>query len=155
MAAGLPVTLGCPVRGYRLERPAIARGNRARCSIAADAAIVTLPGSLLAEQKIAFTPGLPAKAEAAAGLPLGLADKLFSSLSDAGEFEKDSRLFGRTDRSGTAYLSPQALRAAADRSLFCRDSSPPSWHGSARAAFLWILPLPNWSACSAAISPAG
>ena len=63
---------------------------------------------MLAEQKIAFTPGLPAKAEAAAGLPLGLADKLFLSLSDAGEFEKDSRLFGRTDRSGTAtyHLRP-------------------------------------------------
>ena len=35
-------------------------------------------------------------------MPLGLADKLFLSLSEAGEFEKDSRLFGRTDRSGTA-----------------------------------------------------
>ena len=40
-------------------------------------------------------------ARAAAGLPLGLADKLFLSLSDAQEFDKESRLFGRTDRSGT------------------------------------------------------
>ena len=71
-------------------------------SIAADTAIVTLPSALLAEERVVFTPGLPAKTEAAAGLPLGLADKLFLSLSDAGEFEKDSRLFGRTDRSGTA-----------------------------------------------------
>ena len=105
--ASLPVTLGCPVRGIDWSGRRL-RVETAQGSIAADAAIVTLPSSLLAEQKIAFTPDLPAKAEAAAGLPLGLADKLFLSLSDAGEFEKDSRLFGRTDRSGTAtyHLRP-------------------------------------------------
>jgi monoamine oxidase len=105
--ASLPVTLGCSVRGIDWNGRRL-RVETAHGSIAADAAIVTLPSSLLAEQKIAFTPGLPAKAEAAAGLPLGLADKLFLSLSDAGEFEKDSRLFGRTDRSGTAtyHLRP-------------------------------------------------
>jgi hypothetical protein len=48
-----------------------------------------------------FTPALPEKVEAAAGLPLGLADKLFLALSDADEFEKDNRVFGRTDRSAT------------------------------------------------------
>ena len=105
--ASLPVTLGCSVRGIDWNGRRL-RVETAHGSIAADAAIVTLPSSLLAEQKIVFTPGLPAKAEAAAGLPLGLADKLFLSLSDAGEFEKDSRLFGRTDRSGTAtyHLRP-------------------------------------------------
>ena len=36
------------------------------------------------------------------GLPLGLADKLFLALADAEEFAKDTRLFGRTDRSATA-----------------------------------------------------
>ena len=105
--AGLPVTLGCSVRGIDWSGRRL-RVETAHGLIAADAVIVTLPSALLAEQKIAFTPGLPAKAEAAAGLPLGLADKLFLSLSDAGEFEKDSRLFGRTDRSGTAtyHLRP-------------------------------------------------
>jgi monoamine oxidase len=44
---------------------------------------------------------LPEKTEAALGLPLGLADKLFLSLSDAEEFDKESRLFGHTDRSKT------------------------------------------------------
>jgi monoamine oxidase len=105
--AGLPVTLGCPVRGIDWSGRRL-RVETAHGSIAVDAAIVTVPSALLAEQSIAFTPGLPAKAEAAAGLPLGLADKLFLSLSDAGEFEKDSRLFGRTDRSETAtyHLRP-------------------------------------------------
>jgi monoamine oxidase len=105
--AGLPVTLGCSVRGIDWSGRRL-RVETAHGLIAADAVIVTLPSALLAEQKIAFTPGLPAKADAAAGLPLGLADKLFLSLSDAGEFEQDSRLFGRTDRSATAtyHLRP-------------------------------------------------
>jgi monoamine oxidase len=55
----------------------------------------------LAKEKLLFVPELPEKIEAATGLPLGLADKLFLSLSNADEFEKDSRLFGRTDRSQT------------------------------------------------------
>jgi monoamine oxidase len=39
---------------------------------------------------------------------LGLADKLFLSLENAEEFEKDSRLFGATDRTATAtyHLRP-------------------------------------------------
>ena len=99
-AAGLPIVLGCPVRridhsGRRL------RVETADGTITADAAIVTIPSSLLAEETLVFTPALHEKTEAAAGLPLGLADKLFLSLSDADEFDKDSRLFGRTDRSGT------------------------------------------------------
>ena len=67
----------------------------------ADAAIITLPTNLLAEATSFFTPALPEKAEAASGLPLGLADKLFLSLSNPREFERDTRLFGRTDRTGT------------------------------------------------------
>ncbi len=97
---GLPVMLGCPVR--LIDR----RGKRLRMetpngAIAADAAIVTVPTPVLAEETIAFTPALPEKTEAALGLPLGLADKLFLSLSDAEEFDKESRLFGHSDRSRT------------------------------------------------------
>jgi len=106
-AAGLPVVLGCPVRridhGGRRLRVETADGT-----ITADAAIVTLPSTLLAEETLRFTPALHDKTAAAAGLPLGLDDKLFLSLSDADEFEMDSRLFGRTDRSATAayHLRP-------------------------------------------------
>jgi monoamine oxidase len=99
-AAGVPVVLGCPVQqidhsGSRL------RLETADGAIAADAVIVTLPTNVLANEQLSFSPPLPEKTTAAAGLPLGLADKLFLSLSDAGEFAKDSRLFGRTDRSAT------------------------------------------------------
>jgi monoamine oxidase len=99
-AAGVPVRLGCPVRGIdRSERRL--RVETVDGAIMADAAIVTVPSALIAEETLAFTPALPEKIQAAAGLPLGHADKLFLSLSDAAEFDKDSRLFGRTDRSRT------------------------------------------------------
>jgi monoamine oxidase len=100
-AAHLPIALDCPVRrinhaGKRLIIET-AKGN-----ITADRAIVTLPSNILAEDEHLFAPALPDKAEAARGLPLGLADKLFLSLENAEEFEKDTRVFGRTDRTGTA-----------------------------------------------------
>ena len=98
--ADLPVMFDCAVpridhSGKRL------RIETAKGTIEADQAIVTIPSTLLAEEKILFTPALPEKIEAASGLPLGLADKLFLSLEDAEEFEIDTRLFGRIDRAGT------------------------------------------------------
>ncbi|HZP19251.1 MAG TPA: NAD(P)/FAD-dependent oxidoreductase [Bauldia sp.] len=71
-------------------------------TITADRVIVTVPTALLAEEAIRFTPSLPDKRDAAAGLPLGLADKLFLSLRDPEEFEIETRLFGRTDTAATA-----------------------------------------------------
>lgn len=106
-AGAAQVKLGCPVR--LIDH----RGKRLRIetdegTIAADAAIVTLPSTLIAEQAIRFRPALPQKIEAASGLPLGLADKLFLSLDHPEEFEEDSRLFGRTDRSdiGSYHFRP-------------------------------------------------
>ncbi|MGN6464975.1 MAG: flavin monoamine oxidase family protein [Rhizobiaceae bacterium] len=99
-AADLPVKFGCVVRsvdhaGRRIEL------HTSEGVIRADRAIVTVPSDLIAHGAIRFNPALPAKVEAAAGLPLGLADKLFLSLVDAEEFEAESRLWGRTDRSET------------------------------------------------------
>lgn len=105
--AGVPLALDCPVNsidhsGTRLK---IKTGQG---TLAADRVIVTVPATLLAEDTIAFTPALPEKIEAARGLPLGLADKLFLSLDRPEEFEPGSRLFGRTDRGATAtyHLRP-------------------------------------------------
>lgn len=99
-AAGLPVRLSCRVRcidwsGRRL------RIETSAGDLAADAAIVTLPSAVIAAKEGLFHPLLPEKIEAAAALPLGLADKLFLSLTDAEEFPKDSRAFGRTDNAAT------------------------------------------------------
>jgi monoamine oxidase len=76
--------------------------------IKADAAIITVPSAVLAQEGIAFRPALPEKTAAAAGLPLGLADKLFLTLDQPEQFDPDSRLFGRTDRAATAtyHLRP-------------------------------------------------
>jgi len=106
-AAGLDVTTGCPVRridhGGRRIRVETGKGI-----VEADKVIVTLPASLMDGEAVVFDPPLPEKIEAAAGLPLGLADKVFLSLDGAEEFEADSRLFGRTDRAGTGayHLRP-------------------------------------------------
>jgi monoamine oxidase len=106
-AVGVPVALGAPVRqidhGGRRLRVETPDGT-----ITANAAIVTIPTDVLATEGLRFTPSLPDKTDAAVGLPLGLADKLFLSLYEADEFETDSRLFGRSDRSGTAtyHLRP-------------------------------------------------
>jgi monoamine oxidase len=83
------------------------RGKRLRIEttrgvVVADAAIFTLPSNLLAERAEFFSPALPDKTEAAAGLPLGLADKLFLSLTGVEDFERESRAFGRADRAETA-----------------------------------------------------
>jgi monoamine oxidase len=100
-AQGLHTTLGTPVTridhsGKRL------RIETAKGAIAAAQAIITLPSDLIAENEDLFAPVLPDKVEAARGLPLGLADKLFVALDDADQFQPDTRLFGALDRVGTA-----------------------------------------------------
>jgi monoamine oxidase len=96
---GLHVALDCPVTLIDHAGPRL-RIDTAKGAIVADRAIVTLPTSLLADEAL-FAPTLPGKAEAAWGLPLGLADKLFLSLERAEDFEADLRIFGSTERAGT------------------------------------------------------
>jgi monoamine oxidase len=99
--ADVPLMLDCPVSaidhsGKRLKI------ETSEGAIAADQVIVTVPSALLAAERIQFVPALPKKIQAARGLPLGLADKLFISLENAEEFETSIRLFGHTDRVATA-----------------------------------------------------
>ncbi len=76
--------------------------HTSRGVLTARAVIVTVSSALLAEEHIRFTPALPDKVAAAAGLPLGLANKLFFSLEGWEEFEADSRVFGHAREVGTA-----------------------------------------------------
>lgn len=105
--ASLPVMLDCPAHriNHSGKRLSI---ETARGAITADQAIITLPSTVLAGAEDLFAPALPEKTQAAENLPLGLTNKLFLSLEGAEEFEKDSRLFGATDRTGTAayHLRP-------------------------------------------------
>ncbi len=97
---GLRAVLECPVTRIDHSRKRIAI-ETSRGDFDANRIIVTLPTSIIGDNENLFHPALPAKTQAARGLPLGLDDKLFIALDNAEEFEAESRVFGRTDRAGT------------------------------------------------------
>ncbi len=72
-----------------------------RGEVSARRAIVTLPTDVMACGAVRFTPDLPDKLDAAAGLPLGLADKVWLALERPEDLPAETRLFGRTDRAAT------------------------------------------------------
>ncbi len=103
----LPIERDCAVvaidhAGKRL------RIETAKGSLDARAAIVTVSTNLLAAQAIRFAPALPNKVEAAANLPLGLADKTFLAVEGAQDLPAETRLYGARDRVGMAsyHLRP-------------------------------------------------
>ena len=75
LAEGLPVAYGTPVSRIDYCGGRI-RLETSHGTISARAVIVTVPTAAIAEGHIAFDPPLPDKLAAAAGLPLGVADKL-------------------------------------------------------------------------------
>jgi monoamine oxidase len=77
-------------------------------TVEAAAVIVTVPTTTLATERLRFRPALPAKAEAAAGLPLGLADKLFLALDGPEALDPDVHLIGdsRSANSGSYQIRP-------------------------------------------------
>jgi monoamine oxidase len=98
--AKLPVVLDCPVT--RLDHSgARIRIETARGTVTARAVIFTLPTPLIADEAVRIRPALPEKLAAAAGLPLGLADKVLLALAQAEDVPPETRLFGRTDRTAT------------------------------------------------------
>lgn len=100
LAAPLPVAYGAPVS--RIDH----RGRDividcARGRIQAHKVIITVPTNILASGAVEFDPLLPAKLDAANGLPLGLANKLFLSFTgrmDDLDPEGDVFLVGSTTR---------------------------------------------------------
>jgi monoamine oxidase len=104
----LPAALDCVVK--RIDHSgAVVKIETSRGVVSARRAIVTLPTNVIANGSVQFTPGLPEKAEAAAGLPLGLADKVWLALDRAEEFPAETRLFGRTDRTETGAYHVRPL----------------------------------------------
>ncbi|MGN6572066.1 MAG: flavin monoamine oxidase family protein [Pseudolabrys sp.] len=100
-AQGVEVALGTVVT--RIDHGgATPRIETNRGVIAARHVVVTLPTNIIAAHPELFHPALPDKTEAAASLPLGLADKLYLALDKAEEFGRDSRVFGRNDTKDTA-----------------------------------------------------
>jgi monoamine oxidase len=99
-AVGLDAVRDCPATlidhaGKRV------RVETARGPITARAAIVAVPTSVIASEALRFAPALPDKVEAAAALPLGLADKVFLHVDRPDDLPVQTRLFGATDRTAT------------------------------------------------------
>ncbi len=84
------------------------RIETSRGTLSAGKAIVTVPTSLIADESIRFHPALPAKVDAARGLPLGLADKVMLALDEPDTLPKDGSLRGATMRTamGGFHLRP-------------------------------------------------
>ena len=87
------------------------RLETSRGTLTADKAIVTIPTDLIASEAIRFTPALPDKVNAAAGLPLGLADKVMLALERPDDLPSDGNLRGRshTVKTGAYHLRPQGM----------------------------------------------
>jgi monoamine oxidase len=102
-AAGLDVELDCPVSlidhsGTRI-RIVTPRGE-----IFARTAIVAVPPGVIANEALRFSPTLPAKLDAAANLPLGVADKIFLRIENPEDLPKDTRVVGsRSTRETGSY----------------------------------------------------
>lgn len=97
---GAPRVLNCPVS--RIDHS----GKRIKVQtvqgvISCKAVIVCLPTNVLAQEKIIFHPALPGKVEAAAGLPLGVANKIFLLAKSARDLPRDGWFFGRTNTAAT------------------------------------------------------
>ena len=105
--ATLPLALNCEVTlidhsGKRL------RIETSQGTLTADKVVITVPTNLIADEAIRFHPALPAKVDAARGLPLGLADKVMLALDQPEALPKEGNLRGATMRTamGTYHLRP-------------------------------------------------
>jgi monoamine oxidase len=105
--APCPVALGCNVTLIDHSKKRL-RLETSLGQLAADKVIVTVPTNLIADQAVRFFPTLPEKVDAAAGLPLGVADKVTLALDDAEALPKEGNLRGATMRTkmGTYHLRP-------------------------------------------------
>ena len=105
--AGLQVAFNCAVTLIDHSKKRL-RIETSRGTITAARAIITVPTNLIAQEAIRFHPALPQKVDAAAGLPLGLADKVMLALDDPEALPREGNLRGATMRTamGTFHLRP-------------------------------------------------
>jgi monoamine oxidase len=84
------------------------RIETSRGALSCGKVIVTVPTNLIADESIRFHPALPAKVDAARGLPLGLADKVVLALDQPEALPKEGNLRGATMRTamGTYHVRP-------------------------------------------------
>ena len=105
--AACPLVLNCAVtlvdHSAKLLRIETTQGT-----LTAGKVIVTVPTNLIADEAIRFHPALPAKLDAARGLPLGLADKVTLALAEPEALPKEGNLRAATMRTemGTYHIRP-------------------------------------------------
>jgi monoamine oxidase len=104
--ASAPVSLDTKVTMIDHSGPRV-NITTSRGIVTAGQVIVTVPTSLIANETVRFNPPLPGKVEAAAGLPLGLANKVMLALAEPDALPVDGQLYG-TNRVGTGsyHLRP-------------------------------------------------
>jgi monoamine oxidase len=103
----LPIAFNCAVTliDHSTKRLRI---ETSQGTLTADKVIVTVPTKLIADEAIRFHPALPDKVDAAAHLPLGLADKVMLALDEPEALPAEGNLRGATMRTemGTYHLRP-------------------------------------------------
>ena len=105
--ATCPLALNCQVTLVDHSAKRI-RIETSRGTLTADKVIVTVPTNLIADEAIRFHPPLPAKVDAARGLPLGLADKVTLALDEPEALPAEGNLRAATMRTamGTYHIRP-------------------------------------------------
>ena len=99
LSEGLPIAYG--TKATRIDhRGAALAIETSHGTVSAARVIVAVPSAIIAEERLVFDPPLPDKLAAAAGLPLGLADKLFFQFDDANDLS-ERYLVGSTRRRET------------------------------------------------------
>src|SRR5258707_7638811 len=105
--ATCPLALNCVVTLIDHSAKRV-RVETSQGTLTADKVIVTVPTNLIADEAIRFHPPLPAKVDAARGLPLGLADKVTLALDEPEALPKEGNLRAATMRTamGTYHIRP-------------------------------------------------
>jgi monoamine oxidase len=118
LAERLPIAYGAAVSRIVHRGRRIAVETRSG-TLTAERVIVTVPTDIIAAGALAFDPPLPDKLAAAAGLPLGLANKLFLRLDGAlPNIEDDAQLIGSTTRRETMSYQIRPLGRPVVRCFF-------------------------------------
>jgi monoamine oxidase len=109
-AYGRPCPVALNTRAWRIDHSGRSlRIETSKGTLSAAQVIVTVPTNLIANETIRFHPELPEKVNAAAGLPLGVDDKVMLALDDPDNaLPKDGNLRGATmqTRMGAFHLRP-------------------------------------------------
>ena len=105
--ASCPLALDCVVTLIDHSGKRV-RIETSQGTLTAAQVIVTVPTNLIADEAIRFHPPLPAKVDAARGLPLGLADKVTLALDEPETLPVEGNLRAATMRTemGTYHLRP-------------------------------------------------